>query len=228
MNPIWRVVKLLQDVAKENRWQEVALYHTFECYCRGASQELKTNAEEGADRIRETTSKIEAGKGTQVKLQTVIKVSQESGAQAKQAVASSGALDGNAASAFDDESSGLAANIDALIWAIAATFWVFTYVLLFFNSFRLISLFDVVFMVLCQVVCGKFKLFHRVPCWLVLGYFWLFWVASRCFGCSGCFGCFVSLLCRSNYIRVTSMVASSSCRCATTHKKMKTYADKNS
>ena len=78
-------------------------------------QELKTNAEEGDARITETTSKIEAGEGT-LELKSVIKVSQESRAEGKQALASARALDCTAASAFDGERVDLAANIGAFKW----------------------------------------------------------------------------------------------------------------
>merc|ERR1712136_578262 len=78
------------------------------------------NVEEGGARITETTTKIEAGEGTLVELKTQIKVSRESRAQAKEALASAGALDAKAAAGFDAESSDLAANIDALTRAIAA------------------------------------------------------------------------------------------------------------
>ena len=61
------------------------------------------------------TSKIKAGEGTLVELETVIKVSQASRAEAKKAAA----RQGKAASASDDESDDLAANIDLLTMAIA-------------------------------------------------------------------------------------------------------------
>ena len=80
------MVSLLLDVAKkiaEEAKREVALYQNFECNCPSTRQELKTNAEEGGSRITETTSKIEAGEGTVVELKIVIKVSQESCAEAK-------------------------------------------------------------------------------------------------------------------------------------------------
>ena len=67
-----------------------------------------------------TTSEIEAEEGVLVELRNVIKVSQESRAEATQALASAGALDGKGESASDDESVDLAANIDALTRAIAA------------------------------------------------------------------------------------------------------------
>ena len=123
VNPIRRVVNLLQEMAKkitEEGEQEAAMYKNFECYCRTTSQELKTNVEEGTARITDSTSKIKAEEGILVELKTVIKVSQESRAEAKQALASAVALDDKGASAFDAESSDLAANIDALTRAIAA------------------------------------------------------------------------------------------------------------
>merc|ERR1712136_204924 len=58
--------------------------------------------------------------GALVELKAQIKVSRESREEAKEALASAGALDAKAASAFDAESSDLAANIDALTRAIAA------------------------------------------------------------------------------------------------------------
>jgi len=122
-NPIRRVVTLLQEMSKkitELGEQEATLHKNFECYCRTTSHELKTNAEEGTARITETTSKIEAGEARLLELKNVIKVSQESRAEAKQALVSAGALDAKAASAFDASSSDLAANIDALGRAIAA------------------------------------------------------------------------------------------------------------
>ena len=89
-------MNLLLDVAKNiahEAKRKVALYQIFECNCPSTRQQLKTNAEEGDARITETTSKIEAGEGTVVELKIVIKVSQESCAEAKQALASAGALD---------------------------------------------------------------------------------------------------------------------------------------
>jgi len=123
VNPIRRVVTLLQGMAKkitEEGKQEEELYKNFECYCRTTSQDLKTSTNEGTARITDATSKIEAGEGALVELKAQIKVSQESRAEAKEALASAGALDAKAASAFDAESSDLAANIDALTRAIAA------------------------------------------------------------------------------------------------------------
>ena len=122
VNPIRRVVTLLQDMAKkisEEGKQEEELYKNFECYCRTTSEELKTNVEEGAARITETTSKIEAGEGALEELKTQIKVSRESRAEAKEALASAQALDAKAAAGFDAQRSDLSANIDALTRAIA-------------------------------------------------------------------------------------------------------------
>ena len=82
------------------------------CYCRTTSQELKTNVEEGSARITESTSKIQAEEGILVELKTLIKVSQESREEAELWMT-------KGASAFDAESSDLAANIDALTMAVA-------------------------------------------------------------------------------------------------------------
>ena len=123
VNPIRRVVTLLQDMAKkisEEGKQEEELCKNFECYCRTTSKELNTNVEEGAARITETTSKIEAGESALEELKTQIKVSRESRAEAKEALASAQALDAKAAAGFDAQSSDLSANIDALTRAIAA------------------------------------------------------------------------------------------------------------
>ena len=71
VNPIRRVVNLLQEMARkiaEEGEEEAALYKNFECYCRTTSQELKTNAEEGTARIKESTSKIQAGESVLMEL----------------------------------------------------------------------------------------------------------------------------------------------------------------
>ena len=78
---------MAKKIAHEAK-REVALYQNFECRCPSNRQQLKTNAEEGDARITETTSKIEAGEGTVMELKIVMKVSQESCAEAKQALAS--------------------------------------------------------------------------------------------------------------------------------------------
>ena len=51
MNPIRRVVNLLQHMAKkiaEPGQQEVVSHHNVEFYCRGTVQELKKKEEEGS------------------------------------------------------------------------------------------------------------------------------------------------------------------------------------
>ena len=81
VNPIRRVVTLLQEMAKkitEEGEQKAAMYENLECYCGTTSQELKTNVKEGSARITDSTSKIQAEEGILVELKTVIKVSQES------------------------------------------------------------------------------------------------------------------------------------------------------
>ena len=81
VNPIRRVVTLLQEMAKkitEGGEQKAAMYENLECYCGTTSQELKTNVKEGSARITDSTSKIQAEEGILVELKTVIKVSQES------------------------------------------------------------------------------------------------------------------------------------------------------
>ena len=81
MNPIRRVVTLLQEMAKkttEEGEQKAAMYENLECYCGTTSQELKTNEKKGTARITNSTSKIHAEEGILVELKTVIKVSQES------------------------------------------------------------------------------------------------------------------------------------------------------
>ena len=74
----------------------------------------------GAVRVTETTSEVEARKGILVEPRHTIKVSQDSSTGATQFSAYSEALDGEADSAFEDESADLAANIDALTNAVAA------------------------------------------------------------------------------------------------------------
>ena len=81
VNPIRRVVTLLQEMAKkitEEGEQKAAMYDNLECYCGTTSQKLKTNVKEGSARITDSTSKIQAEEGILVELKTVIKVSQES------------------------------------------------------------------------------------------------------------------------------------------------------
>ena len=81
VNPIRRVVTLLQEMAKkitEEGEQKAATYENLECYCETTSRKLKTNVKEGSARITDSTSKIQAEEGILVELKTVIKVSQES------------------------------------------------------------------------------------------------------------------------------------------------------
>lgn len=70
--------------------------------------------------MTDRASKIKAARGTLEELKTQIKVSRQSRAEAKEALASAGALDAKAVSAFDFEISDFAANIDALTRAISA------------------------------------------------------------------------------------------------------------
>ena len=77
MNPIRRVVTLLQEMAKKITEEGEQKADNLECYCGTTSQELKTNVE-GSARITDSTSKIQAEEGILVELKTVIKVSQES------------------------------------------------------------------------------------------------------------------------------------------------------
>ena len=110
---------LAQDAEKE---RVICHYHPY----MAAEREAPTTEAGGCvlhsevDAGRETTSETETGEGILVELRNVIKVSQESRAGATQALASAGALDSKADSAFDDESVHLADNIDALTRAIAA------------------------------------------------------------------------------------------------------------
>ena len=88
-------MNLLLDVSKkiaEEAKREVALYQNFECN-PSTRQELKTNTKEGMPGSRRLRKKIDAGEGTVVELKIAIKVSQESCAEAKQALASAGTLD---------------------------------------------------------------------------------------------------------------------------------------
>ena len=78
VNPIRRVVTLLQEMAKkitEEGEQKAATYENLECYCETTSQKLKTNVKEGSARITDSTSKIQVEEGILVELETVIKVS---------------------------------------------------------------------------------------------------------------------------------------------------------
>ena len=93
-----RTMKPMQDWVNEVK---ITLTKRFEAHERGMEALLV--------RMRDTTSSIEAGQGILVELRTVIKVSQESRAEAMHALASVGALDGKAPSAFDNESADLAA-----------------------------------------------------------------------------------------------------------------------
>ena len=70
--------------------------------------------------MTDRTSKIKTSQGTLEELKTQIKVSRQSRAEAKEGLVSAGALDAKVVSAFDVESSDLAANIDALTRAISA------------------------------------------------------------------------------------------------------------
>ena len=70
--------------------------------------------------MTDRTSKIKTSQGTLEEQKTQIKVSRQSRAEAKEGLVSAGALDAKVVSAFDVESSDLAANIDALTRAISA------------------------------------------------------------------------------------------------------------
>ena len=71
VNPIRRVVTLLQEMAKkitEEGEQKAATYENLECYCETTSQKLKTIVKEGSARITDSTSKIQAEEGILVEL----------------------------------------------------------------------------------------------------------------------------------------------------------------
>ena len=75
---------------------------------------MKTSTGDGSVIITETTSKIEAGEAALVQLKSEFKDAELLRAETKEALASAGELDAWAASAFDDESIDLEANVDAL------------------------------------------------------------------------------------------------------------------
>ena len=97
------VVALLQDVAKkvtEEVRQEGKCMNTPSATVEPRARTRK-RIEEGVARITETTSRIEAEEGTVEELETQIKVSQESRAEAKAALASAETLGAKAVRAFE-------------------------------------------------------------------------------------------------------------------------------
>jgi len=123
VNPIRRVVNLLQDMAKkvaEEGAAEKALYERFACYCKTSGGDLKQNIEEGGTSITETAANIEAAQGSIAQLKSQLTQSVASRADAEAAVKTAGALNKKAVEAFQGESTDLSANIDALTRAIAA------------------------------------------------------------------------------------------------------------
>jgi len=123
MNPIRRVVSLLQSMQKqvtEEGAKEKELYEQFMCYCKTGNVDLKSSIGLAEGKQPQIVSALEAAEAQKSQLDKDIKEHKASVADAKKTTAKATALRNKEAAAFAKESGDTKTNIAALGKAIAA------------------------------------------------------------------------------------------------------------
>merc|ERR1719453_2317080 len=86
-NPIRNIVTLLQDMVKEIEAEgekEQDAFDKFMCYCDGSTGDMQKGADEGAQKIEELSSQLEALKAEKTQLEQELAGHQSDRTQAKQ------------------------------------------------------------------------------------------------------------------------------------------------
>jgi len=123
MNPIRRVVNLLQQMQKKVEAEgkrDKELYEKFECYCKSGAASLSKSIEEAMTKIPQLESDIKEAESTKAQLDADVKGAQVGRDAAREAVAKAKELREKEFSTFSKESSTDKANIEALTKAIKA------------------------------------------------------------------------------------------------------------
>jgi len=122
-NPIRKVVTLLQDMQKEIEAEgeaEEKAFDKFMCYCDGSSGDMQKGASEGAQKIDELSSKLEALKAEKTQLEQELKQHKSDRAQAKQDQEKAQSLRTKENGEFTAAELDMSKNIAAMKGAVAA------------------------------------------------------------------------------------------------------------
>merc|ERR1719451_171071 len=123
VNPIRRIVTLLQDMQKEIEAEgekEEEAFEKFMCYCDGNTDSMKASVEEGLQKAAELSSKLEALKAEKAQLEQELKDHQSSRETAKQDQEKAASLREKEAAEFQASAADMSTNIEAMKGAIAA------------------------------------------------------------------------------------------------------------
>merc|ERR1719375_2548535 len=122
-NPIRKVVTLLQDMQKEIEAEgeaEEKAFDKFMCYCDGSTGDMQKGASEGAQKIDELSSKLEALKAEKTQLQQELATHKSDRAQAKQDQEKAASLRAKENGEFTAAELDMSKNIAAMKGAVAA------------------------------------------------------------------------------------------------------------
>lgn len=123
MNPIRRVVTMLQNMAKkvaEEGEAEKALFEKFMCYCKTGTFDLQKSIGENNAQVPALQSQIEEAVALKAQTEEELKSHQDGRAKAKEAVESATAIRKKEAAEFAKESAVVKSYVDALAKAIPA------------------------------------------------------------------------------------------------------------
>jgi len=123
MNPIRKVVTLLQDMQKKVEAEgarEAELYDKFQCYCKTGRGDLSASISAAEDKVSALSSSIETGAAKLAGAKSTLAQAQEDRSAAKAAMAEATAIRKKEAATFAGFKSDHEANVAAIAKAIAA------------------------------------------------------------------------------------------------------------
>jgi len=123
MNPIRKVVTLLQDMQKKVEAEgarEAELYEKFQCYCKTGKGDLSGSISAAEDKVSALSSSIETGAAKLAGAKSALAQAQDDRSAAKAAMAEATAIRKKEAAAFAGFKSDHEANVAAIAKAIAA------------------------------------------------------------------------------------------------------------
>merc|ERR1719327_329626 len=123
MNPIRKIVTLLQDMQKEIEAEgekEEEAFNKFMCYCDGNTDGMKKNVEEGTQKAAELSSKLDALKAEKAQLEQELKEHQSSRETAKGDQEKASKIRAKDKADFEAADADMSTNIAAMKGAIAA------------------------------------------------------------------------------------------------------------
>jgi len=123
VNPIRKVVTLLQDMQKEviaEGEKEDELYQKFVCYCKGNNDELKAATGAAEEEITRLVAKLQSEKAEKKQVEQELKEAKANRADAKQDLSKANKLRAKEKETYEKEAGETRYNIDAISKAVAA------------------------------------------------------------------------------------------------------------